>query len=82
MEWRDELIEKLERVNNLAIDADTFLSAFEAVYGETTWPRGNDPDRRRALNRMSCFVAQLRSVLDELLRESQLAVKLAMRRQS
>ena len=80
IQWREELIEKLEALYNLVIDADAFQSAFEAVYGETAWPTDKDPERRRALNRMSCFVTQLRNVLDDLLRESHEAVALVLKR--
>lgn len=80
IQWREELIERLERLHNLVIDADAFQSAFEAVYWETAWPTDKDPERRRALNRMSCFVSQLRIVLDDLLRESRAAVTLVMKR--
>lgn len=67
-------------LHNLVIDADAFQSAFEAVYGETAWPTDKDPERRRALNRMSSFVSQLRDVLDDLLHESRAAVTLVMKR--
>lgn len=80
--WREELIERLETLHNLVIDADAFHSAFEAVYGETAWPTNKDPERRRALNRMSCFVSQLRNVLDDLLGESRAAVTLVVKRAS
>lgn len=79
-QWHEELIERLETLHNLVIDADAFQSAFEAVYGETAWPTDKDPERRRALNRMSCFVSQLRIVLDDLLCESRAAVTLVMKR--
>jgi hypothetical protein len=78
--WRDELVEKLEAVHMLAVEADAFQSAFEVIYAETSWSIDRDPDRRRALNRMSCFVEQLRERLDELLRDSQEAVEFAMKR--
>jgi hypothetical protein len=77
---REELIGKLEALHMLAVEADAFQSAFEAIYGETSWPTDRDPDRRRALNRMSCFVELLRARLDELLRASQEAVEFAMKR--
>ena len=78
--WRDELLEKLEAVHMLAVEADAFQSAFEAVYGETSWPSDGDPERRRALNRLSCFSDELNKRLDALLRESQEAVEFAMKR--
>jgi hypothetical protein len=81
-EWHDELTEKLEAVHNLAVEADAFHGAFEAIYGDTAWPSDGDPERRRALNRMSCFVDQLTETLDALLRESQEAVEIAMKRAS
>ena len=79
-QWREQLVEKLEALHMLAVEADAFQSAFEAIYGDTSWPTDRDPERRRALNRMSCFVDQLREVLDDLLRESQEVVVLAMKR--
>ena len=79
-QWREQLVEKLEALHMLAVEADAFQSAFEGVYGNTSWPTDRDLERRRALNRMSCFVDQLREVLDDLLRESQEAVVLAMKR--
>jgi hypothetical protein len=36
--------------------------------------------RRRVLNRMACFVTQLRNVLDDLLDESHEAVTLVVKR--
>lgn len=77
---REELIDKLEALHNLVIDADAFQSAFQTVYEDTAWPRDKDPKRRRALNRMSCFVSQLRIVLDDLLRESRAVVTLVVKR--
>ena len=78
--WREELVEKLEAVHMLAVEADAFLSGFEAIDGDTSWPTDKDPERRRALNRMSCFVDELNKRLDDLLRESQEAVQFAMKR--
>jgi hypothetical protein len=62
------------------VEADAFQSAFETIYGDTSWPTDGDPERQRALNRMACFVEQLNQKLDELLRESQEAVQFAMKR--
>lgn len=81
-QWRQELVERLEAVHMLAVEIDAFQSAFEAVYGETSWPSEGDPERRRALNRMSCFTDQARQGLDDLLRDSLEAVEFAMRRAS
>lgn len=78
--WREELIDKLEALHMLAVEADAYQSAFEAIYGDTAWPTDRDPDRRRALNRMSCFVELLNQRIDDLLRESHEAVELAMKR--
>jgi len=64
----------------LAVEADAFQSAFDVIYSNTSWPTDGDPERRRALNRMACFVEQLREHLDELLRDSQDAVEFAMKR--
>jgi len=81
-QWQELLVEKLEAVHMLAVEADAFHSAFEAIYGDTSWPTDKDPERRRALNRMSCFVDELNKRLDDLVRESQEAVQLAMKRAS
>lgn len=78
-EWRATLVERLEAMHVLILDADAFQSAFEAIYGETSWPTDGDPERRRALNRMSCFVSQLTAVLDALLKESREIVSLAVK---
>jgi hypothetical protein len=78
--WREELVDKLEALHMLAVEADAYLSAVEVIYSDTSWPTDKDPDRRRALNRMSCFVNELNHKLDDLLRESQEAVQLAMKR--
>ena len=80
--WHEALVEKLEAVHNLAIEADTFHSAFELVYGETSWPSKGDPERRRALNRLGCYSTEVGNRIEELLRESQEAVELAMKRAS
>ena len=79
-QWRVELVERLEELHMLAVEIDAFQAAFETVYGETSWPSDGDPERRRALNRMSCFVEQVRAGLDDLLRASLEVVELAMRR--
>lgn len=81
-QWRAELVDRLEALHILAVEIDAFHAAFELVYGETSWPSDGDPERRRALNRMSCFVDQVREGLDDLLRESQDVVELAMQRAS
>jgi hypothetical protein len=78
--WHDELVEKLEALYMLAVEADAFESAFEAIYRDTSWPTDGDPERRRELNRMSCFVDGLNEKLDDLLHLAQEAVQLAMRR--
>lgn len=80
--WREMLLEKLEAVHNLAVEADAFHSAFELVYGETSWPSKGDPERRRALNRLGCFSEEVGKRIEALLRESQEAVELAMKRAS
>lgn len=77
--WREELVEKLEALHMRTVEADAFQGAFEAVYGDTSWSSDGDPERRRALNRMSCYVDQLRETLDALLHESQEAVVLMKR---
>jgi hypothetical protein len=81
-QWRLELIERLESLHMLTVEIEAFQAAFEAVYGETSWPSNGDPERRRALNRMSCFVDQVRAGIDDLVRESQEVVEFAMRRAS
>ena len=43
--WREELVEKLEALHMLAVEADALQSAFEVIYGETSGP--TDKDRRR-----------------------------------
>ncbi len=73
---REELIDKLEAIHLLVVDADAYQSAFEAIYGDTSWLTDGDPDRRRARNRMSCFVELLNQTLDDLLRESRETVEL------
>jgi hypothetical protein len=78
--WREDLVAKLEGLHMLAVEADAFQSAFETIYGNTSWPTDGDPDRRRALNRMACFVEQLNHKIGELLRESHVAVELVMKR--
>ncbi len=78
--WREKLVEKLEEVHNLAIEADAFHSAFETIYGETSWPSGGDPDRRRTLNHLGCLSTEVSNRIEALLRESQEAVELAMKR--
>ena len=81
-QWRDELIEKLEAMHMLVVEADAFRSAFDAIYSTMTWPSERDPGRRRAMNRMGCFLDQLNAKLDDLLRGSQDVVRLAMKRVS
>jgi hypothetical protein len=81
-QWRVELVDRLESLHMRVIDVEAFQAAFETVYGETSWSRDGDPDRRRALNRMSCFVDQVRAGLDDLLRDSQELIVLAMKRAS
>lgn len=78
--WNEALIEKLEALHMLAVEADAFQSAFEAVYRETSWPSDGDPERRRTMNRLGCFAEELNQRLDALLHESQEAVELAMKR--
>lgn len=80
--WREELLEKLEAVHMLAVEAEAFHSAFEAVHSSTPWPSDGDPERRRVLNRLGCFSEELSKRIDALLRESQEAVELAMKRAS
>lgn len=80
--WRGELVRKLETIHNLAVEADAYQSAFRTVYGETSWSSNGGPERRRALNRMSCYADQVSRKLDELLRESQAAVEFALKRTS
>lgn len=79
-QWRAELIEKLEALHMLTVEADAFHSAFETVYGETSWPSNGDPERRRALNRMSCFSDELNRRIDALLRDSQEVVEFTLQR--
>jgi len=64
----------------LVVEADAYQSAFEAIYGDTSWPTDGDPERRRALNRMSCFVELLNQRIEDLLRESREVIHLAMKR--
>jgi hypothetical protein len=78
--WHEELVEKLEALHMLCVEAEAFQSAFETIYGDTSWPTDRDPERRRALNRMSCFVEQVNEKLDTLVHASQEAVQLAMKR--
>lgn len=78
--WRQDLVEKLEAVHLLCAEADAFYSAFEMFYGNTSWPTDRDPERRRALNRMSCFVEALSQTLDKLLLASNEAIELSMER--
>jgi hypothetical protein len=78
-QWRHSLVEKLEALHMLTVEAEAFHSAFNAIYSTTTWPTEGDPERRRALNRMGCFLDELNSKLDALIRDSQEVVKLAMR---
>lgn len=77
---REELVTKLEALHQLTVEADAFHAAFETIYGETSWPSNKDPERRRALNRMSCHVDQLRVTIDALLHESKEVVEMAMKR--
>jgi hypothetical protein len=77
---REDLVEKLEALHQLCAQADAFHAAFEALYGETSWPTDGDPERRLALNRMSCFVDALSKTLTDLLRTSQEAVEFAIER--
>ncbi len=79
-QWRKDLVEKLEAVHMLAIEADAFQSALEAVSADMPWPSDGDPERRRVLNRLGCFTVELNERLDALLRESREAVELAMQR--
>ena len=81
-QWRAELIDRLEALHMLAVEIDAFQAAFELVYGEASWSSDGDPERRRARNRMSCFVDQVREGLDDLLRESQESVEFVMKRAS
>lgn len=78
--WRCELLKKLEAIHNLVVEADAYQSAFGKVYGELSWSSNGDPERRRALNRMSCYADQVSRKVDELLRESQAAVEFALKR--
>ena len=77
--WRELLLEKLEAVHNLAVEA-AFHSAFETIYGETSWPSGGDPEWKRALNHLGCYSTEVGKRIEALLRESQEAVGLAMKR--
>lgn len=78
--WRERLVEKLEAVHNLAIEVDAFHTAFETTYSETPWPSGGDPERRRTLNHLGCLSTEVGMRIEALLRESQEAVELAMKR--
>ena len=80
--WRIELVDRLESLHMLVVEIEAFQAAFESVYGETSWPSDGDPERRRALNRMSCFVDQVRQGLDDLLDEFKEVIELAMKRAS
>lgn len=78
--WRSDLVEKLEALHNLTVEADAFHSAFETIYGATVWPSNGDPDRRRALSRLGCLSTEVRKRIEALFRESREAVELAMKR--
>ena len=79
-QWRQELVDRLETLHMLAVEIDAFQSAFEMVYREASWPSEGAPERRQALNRMSCFADQVRQGVDDLLRDSLKAVEFAMKR--
>ena len=78
--WREKLVEKLEAVHNLAVEADAFHSARETVSENMSWPSDGDPERRRAMNHLGCLSDELGKRVEALLRESQEAVELAMKR--
>ena len=77
---RHALVAKLEAVHMLAVEAEAFQSAVDDVYHRGLWSTEEDPDHRRDLNHMECFLEHLRETITQLLAESQEAVELAMRR--
>jgi hypothetical protein len=75
-----DLLRELEALHLRIVEAEAFLSAFETVYGNTSWPTDGDPERRRDLNRMGCFLDRLGETLADLLTASNKAIELAMKR--
>lgn len=78
--WREELLRKLEAVHALAIEAEAFHTALDEFFSRGAGGITGDLERRRDLNRMTCFIDHLGKTISALLDESEEVVQLATSR--
>lgn len=75
---RGELMRRLEALNALVLRADAFQAAATQIFERVSWPAGN-AERRRDMNRISCYLDELSATIEELIAASREAVTFATR---